>query len=87
VIVLWCVQYLSHFLSSQSKLLKKSAMKNRRCCYLFSLDKIIMKKNSNKTEKLPQITAEEVQALVAALKKSGTKAGTGDQIKEVRKSR
>ena len=55
--------------------------------YLFSLEKIIMKKNSNKTEKLPQITAEEVQALVAALKQSGTKAGTGDQIKEVRKSR
>ena len=46
-----------------------------------------MKKNSNKTEKMPQITVEEVQALVAALKKSGPKAGTGDQIKEVRKSR
>ena len=46
-----------------------------------------MKKTNNKTEKMPQITVEEVQALVAALKKSGTKAGTGDQIKEVRKSR
>ncbi len=46
-----------------------------------------MKNTKNKTEKLPQITVEEVQALVAALKKSSTKAGTGDQIKEVRKSR
>ena len=46
----------------------------------------MMKKTNNKTEKMPQITVEEVQALVAALKKSGTKAGTGDQIKEVRKS-
>jgi len=46
-----------------------------------------MKNTKNKTEKMPEITVEEVQALVAALKKSGTKAGTGDQIKEVRKSR
>jgi hypothetical protein len=48
-------------------------------------EKIRMKKTTDNTKKTPPPTAEEIQALVAALKKSGTKAGTGDQISAVRR--
>jgi hypothetical protein len=41
-----------------------------------------VKNTMNKTGELPQVTADEVQALVAARKRSGLWAGTGAWIKE-----
>ena len=43
-----------------------------------------MKKPKNKTK---EITAEEVRALVAALRKAGVDAYTGDQMDEARRKR
>lgn len=43
-----------------------------------------MKKTKNKTK---GITAEEVRALVAALRRAGVEAYTGDQMEEARRNR
>lgn len=43
-----------------------------------------MKKTKNKTK---EITVEEVRAFVAALRKAGVDAYTGDQMEEVRRKR
>ena len=47
-------------------------------------EKIRMKKTKNKTK---GITAEEVRALVAALRRAGVEAYTGDQMEEARRNR
>lgn len=46
-----------------------------------------MKNTTDKTKQTEAALIKEVKALVQALKKSGTRAGTGDQMDEIRKAK
>jgi hypothetical protein len=46
-----------------------------------------MKKSTDKKTKDQADLEKEIQAVLQALKKSGTRAGTGDQMDEIRKAK